>query len=183
MGRDRGRCGAWIGCIGAALAVGLVILRAQAAFGWADLRDPSGLARRLAVASYADLVYVAVLTMVAGVVCLAARRRRPLARGVVIVFLAAACCSLALGFVNVRALAELGRPINYQWLYYSHFMQSMDSYTALAALLSWRWIGQVALACAVLVGSSTVLARTVARRLTAVGRARLAAAVAVGMGA
>ena len=49
--------------------------------------------------------------------------------------------------MNVRAIAELGHPVNYQWLYYSNFMRSLDSYTALAALLSWRWVSVVAAAC------------------------------------
>jgi arylsulfatase A-like enzyme len=101
----------------------------------------------------------------------------------VALFGAIACCSLLLGFVNVRAVAELGRPLNYQWLYYSHFMQSMDSYTALAALLSWRWVGQVLAGCLVLLLSAELLARGSARWLTPVGRARVGAALAGGVGA
>ena len=65
----------------------------------------------------------------------------------VVLFAGVASLSLLLGFVNVRAIAELGHPVNYQWLYYSNFMRSLDSYTALAALLSWRWIGVVLAAC------------------------------------
>jgi arylsulfatase A-like enzyme len=90
---------------------------------------------------------------------------------------------LLLGFVNVRAVAELGRPLNYQWLYYSHFMQSMDSYTALAALLSWRWAGEVLAACLLLLLLAELLARGVTKVLEPVGRARVGASLAGGLGA
>jgi hypothetical protein len=135
-----------IACPGLALAVFLVGLRAQVAFGWADLRAPLRLLGHLAVAAYADLAYVTALVGVfLGLSLLAAGRPRT-QRVVVGLFAASASFSLLLGFVNVRAVEELGRPINYQWLYYSHFMRSTDSYTALASLLSWKWTGTVAAA-------------------------------------
>ena len=90
-----------------------------------------------------------------------------------------ASLSLLLGFVNVRAIAELGHPVNYQWLYYSNFMRSLDSYTALAALLSWRWIGVVLVACLalLLVAHLLVLAT---RRVVAAGWGRFAGTIALG---
>ena len=90
-----------------------------------------------------------------------------------------ASLSLLLGFVNVRAIAELGHPVNYQWLYYSNFMRSLDSYTALAALLSWRWIGVVRWrAWALLLVAHLLVLAT--RQVLAARVGPLAATIAVG---
>jgi lipoteichoic acid synthase len=167
-----------IGCTGAVLALLLTGLRAQIISGWADLRTPIALSRRLAVAAYDDLAYVAVLTVAVAVLCKLATGRARLQGAIVALFAIAATFSLVLGFVNVRAVAELGRPINYQWLYYSHFMQSMDTYTALAVLLSWTWVGKVAAACIVLLLSSELLARGTMRVIRTIGFVRLGSAVA-----
>ena len=182
------RRGSWgaasrIACTGAALSLALVVLRAQAAFGWSDLRDPSGLIRRLAVAAYSDLAYVASITLLAAGLALAVRRWPALERAVALAFTVLACGSLLLGLVNVRAVAELGRPINYQWLYYSHFMRSMDSYTALAALLTWRWVAQVAGACILLVGGSALARRLLVRAVRPGTGLQLATAAVVLLGA
>jgi lipoteichoic acid synthase len=167
--------------VGAVLAFILTVLRARIMFTRADIRSPGRLLGGLAIASYADIAYVAGLTGVFAVLCVLARRRSGIRSLLVGAFAVAACLSLILGFVNVRAVAELGRPVNYQWLYYSHFMQSMDSYTALAALLSWRWVATVLAACLGLLLCSSRLARA-ALRAAALGRLpRWGAAGAAGL--
>jgi len=162
-------------CTGALLALLLTALRGRILFAWSDLRSPTRLLGGLAVGSYADLVYAAGLTGAFVALCLLARGRPRAQRLTLGIFSVAACLSLLLGFVNVRAVAELGRPVNYQWLYYSHFMRSLDTYTALAALVSWSWVAVVAIACLGLLLASRLLARgavwaaqkTSARRLGA----------------
>ncbi|MBA3496251.1 MAG: sulfatase-like hydrolase/transferase [Gemmatimonadales bacterium] len=172
-----------VGCTGAVLALLLTGLRAQILFGWSDLRRPLELGQRLAVAAYADLAYVAVLALAVAALCRLAVGQTRLRRAMVALFTVAACLSLVLGFVNVRAVSELGRPINYQWLYYSHFMRSLDTYTALATLLSWKWVGAVAAACVVLLLLSELLARGIRRVVQEVGSVRFGVALAGGMSA
>ena len=156
-------------CAAIVLAFVLVALRAKIAFTRADLRSPGRILRALPGIAYSDLAYVAALTGVFLALCVLVARQPGLQRLIARSFAAAACLSLILGFVNVRAVAELGRPVNYQWLYYSHFMRSMDSYTALAALLSWSWVATVLAACLGLLLGSSVLARIGGRALS--GRA------------
>jgi len=175
-------------CTGTVLALLLTALRARILFGWPDLRSPARLLRGLTVGAYADLVYVAGLTGAFVVLCLLARGRPWVQRLTLATFVVAACLSLVLGFANVRAVAELGHPVNYQWLYYSDFMRELDTYTALAALPSWSWVATVASACLALLLASHLLARgTVwaarkasARRWGAAAAGMLSAYFAVG---
>jgi lipoteichoic acid synthase len=166
--------------IGTVLALILVALRAKIVFTRSDLRSPGRLIGGLVIASYADIAYVAGLTGGFVVLCLLARSGGGVRKLLVGAFAAAACVSLILGFVNVRAVAELGRPVNYQWLYYSHFMRSMDSYTALAALLSWSWVATVLAACLALLLASYLLARVGGRALSGPGVRPWTAAAAAG---
>jgi lipoteichoic acid synthase len=145
-------------CTGAVLAILLLALRGKILFTRADLRSPTKVLRGLAVGAYADLAYVVGLTCAFAVLCLLARGRPRLQRLTLLTFAVAASLSLLLGFANVRAIAELGRPVNYQWLYYSHFMRSLDTYTALSTLLSWSWVAGVASACLVLLLASHLVA-------------------------
>ncbi len=128
----------------------LVLLRARVVHSLADLHTPGYLVGRLAVASYSDCAYAAGLTGIFLLLCLLSARRPDAQRLVAGLFEVAAGLSLLFGFVNVQAVAELGQPLNYQWLYYSNFMRSMDTYTALADLVTWRTLITVALGLAVL---------------------------------
>lgn len=155
-----------------AFRANLLILRSQFASRGAHVLA-------LVAGCYADVGYAAVLTTIfAAVYQLAAGQST--VRGVVhLVFVAAACFSTFMGYANVYAVSELGQPINYQWLYYSHFMRSLDTYTAMADLVSWQSVSQITAACLFLVLGSEGLARSVGReprgdrlrpfRMTAVG--------------
>jgi arylsulfatase A-like enzyme len=146
-------------CTAAVLGLLLLVLRARVVFTRSDLRDPVAMLRRFPSVAFPDLAYVAGLAVAGLALCALAAGRSRLQRAIAGAFALLACLSLVFGFVNVRAVAELGRPMNYQWLYYSHFMRSMDSYTALAALLSWTWAATVTAACLLLLIGAGLLAR------------------------
>ena len=110
-------------CTGTVLALLLVALRTRILFGWSDLRAPGRLLPGLALGAYGDLAYVAGLTGVFVLVLIATRKLAWMRSLTVGLFAGVASLSLLLGFVNVRAIAELGHPVNYQWLYYSNFMR------------------------------------------------------------
>ena len=166
-------------CTGAVLGLLLVALRTRILFGWSELRAPHRLLPGIALGAYGDVAYVVGLTT-AFLLLRLLTRNVPWSRGLTVgLFAGLASLSLLLGFVNVRAIAELGHPMNYQWLYYSNFMRSLDSYTALAALLSWRWVGVVAAACLVLLVAAQLLGLAAKRALrSAVGRRVATVAVA-----
>ena len=148
-------------------------------FGWSDLRAPTRVISGLALGAYGDLAYAVALT---GAFILLRRVTRNLAwskRLTVALFAIAALLSLLLWFVNVSAIAALGHPVNYQWLYYSNFMRSVESYTALAALLSWHWVTAAAVASLGLLIAGHLLVLVTRRILTvAVGRQAVTIAVA-----
>ena len=144
-------------CTGAALMIVLLPLRARIVHGLTDHHPAGDFLGRLAAASYGDVAYSAGLTCIFLLLCLLAASRPGVQHLVAGFFELAAGVSLAFGFVNVRAIAELGQPLNYQWLYYSHFMQSMDTYTALADLVSWRSLSLVTLGCVALLFLSRLL--------------------------
>ena len=144
---------------GLALGAALVPIRARImGFRWAD---PSALVvvRRSLLAAYFDLRYVAVLTAaVVGLILLAGSRHR-LRQGVTWLFLAGALFSLLAALVNVEIVAKLGRPLNYEWLYYSDFLQSLDARNAIAAALSWRLAAVAAAAVLGLLAAAWILGR------------------------
>jgi lipoteichoic acid synthase len=168
---------------GAVLALLLVALRARILFGYSDLREPARLFRGLSLGAYSDIAYTAGLTGAFVVARLLTRNLAWSRRLTVGLFAVAASLSLLLGFVNVKAIAELGHPVNYQWLYYSNFMRSLDSYTALAALLSWRWLGVVVAASLGLLLAAYLLFLAARRVLRAPGGRMLGTTAAGGLAA
>ena len=83
-----------------------------------------------------DLIYVSIL---AGVFLLLGWLwRRDRARKVLYgVFCGLSLFSLLAAFLNIDVVEQLGRPFNYQWLYYSGFLGSDEARIALAANFSW----------------------------------------------
>ena len=54
------------------------------------------------------------------------------------VFIALALISTLIAFTNITTVLYLGKPLNYQWLYYSDFLGSDEAKTAMSANLSWK---------------------------------------------
>ena len=123
---------------GAGMALGLVLMFARAqVVGFRYI--PSVLVRLGArtLAAYYDFLYAAVLTGAFLIVLLLVRKRRGASRLLYGGFIAAAISSVLAGFANVKIVAMLGRPLSYQWLYYSDFLRSQDARNAIYADLSW----------------------------------------------
>src|SRR5437762_7815964 len=102
----------------------------------ADPRVPavSKLPEMLLIGVY-DFAYVAAITVVA-LVALALIGRGRFMRGLIFfVFLLVAILSLFSCLANVQIVPMLGRPFNYQWLYYSDFLRSMDAKQAIDSVL------------------------------------------------
>ena len=56
-------------------------------------------------------------------------------------FNAFAVVALGAAVANVEVVAKLGRPLSFQWLYYSEFLGSVDARQALAASVSPALLG------------------------------------------
>lgn len=143
---------------------------------------------RVGLAAYYDLVYVALITLPFLALLLIAKRHPKVQRALYGAFLTVALVSLLIHLVNIKVVAGLGRPLNYQWLYYSDFLLSLDSHQAIIAMLSLRF-GLFALAAVAgllivprLAESSlsALLRRFDSRRLTAISVGSLLVYVLIG---
>lgn len=104
--------------------------------GWPGLQKVRSLSARAAwtlLATYNDLLYVVVIAAAfVGLLFVAGAHRKLIYR----VFLGVAILSLAAALANRLILEDLGRPLNYQWLYYSDFLRSQEAKNAIFAKLS-----------------------------------------------
>jgi len=53
-------------------------------------------------------------------------------------FLCVASACFTVAVINTKVLAVLGRPLNYEWFYYSDFLQSFDAREVMFASIGWR---------------------------------------------
>jgi arylsulfatase A-like enzyme len=125
-----------------------------------DLSGPMHAAAGPVATFYYDGMYVVGISAVFALLLLADGRRHRL---YLTVFRVVALISIVLALVNIRALIELGRPLSYQWLYYSHFFRSLDTYNALSTILSWTWPLEALAVCASLFVAEFILDRFLAR--------------------
>ncbi len=144
---------------GAALVFLLVCIRmGGAGRAWRPFR-PLGTMRELVVLGYYDIIYVAVVCGVFAAGLVLTRRWPRVQQPLEWLFFAVALFSILMACVNEKALRELGRPLTYQWLYYSDFLRSLDAYNAMAALVTWSWLKTAMTRCLWLVGLSYVAVR------------------------
>jgi phosphoglycerol transferase MdoB-like AlkP superfamily enzyme len=59
-----------------------------------------------------------------------------LKKTILILFVTLLIVSIAFSFLNIEIVKQLGRPLNYQWLYYSNFMKGTDAKNAVAYKMS-----------------------------------------------
>jgi len=152
-------------CTGAVLALVLVAFRADLLILRSQFASRGAHILALVAGCCADVAYAAGLTIIFAAGYQLFSGQATLRRVVTLGCLGAACFSTLMGYANVYAVSELGQPINYQWLYYSHFMRSLDTYTAMADLVSWQSVSQIIAACLLLVLGSEGLARSVGKEL------------------
>jgi arylsulfatase A-like enzyme len=108
------------------------------------------------LAAYDDFLYVAALALLfLGLLWLSPGHPRLVYR----VFLGVALFSLTLAFANRQIVGWLGRPLTYQWLYYSDFLRSQEARNAILAELSLRQVSITAAGLAVLLALTWALER------------------------
>ena len=127
---------------GASLAAVLLLPRSRMVTvgesGWAGLeRAASRLAALpwVLLAGYHDLVFAAAATAVFLLLLLIAPNRARLAYGF---FLVVAALSIVIAVANRQVVGWLGRPLTYQWLYYSDFLRSREARSAIVEVLKAR---------------------------------------------
>ena len=154
-------------CTGAILFIFLLIARAKI-LGF-DLNPllSSGLdILKLGLAGYYDFCYVGFISLIFFGFCLLSRNSQKVNNRIFFVFLSVAVFSLIVGFLNIRIVKILGRPFNYQWLYYSDFLKSTDAKIAILSNVSWELLVYLAEFVIALVIASLLLSRAINFLLT-----------------
>ncbi|MFY9309405.1 MAG: sulfatase [Bacteroidia bacterium] len=62
-------------------------------------------------------------------------------------FVTLCCFSLIIGLLNIRIIDMLGKPFNYQWLYYSNFLKGADAQAAISANINSSYIFRLLSIC------------------------------------
>jgi len=78
--------------------------------------------------SFQDFLYTFILTSIFGLLFFVRKNNRTL---ILSVFAGFAILSIAICIINIKVTTLLGRPFNYQWLYYSDFLMSADASSAI----------------------------------------------------
>ena len=132
--------------LGSATALWLCMLALRGAvYGYVSV-DPLRLPQvdmlpRLLLIGVYDFAFVVVYCLL-GLAALYASRHRPTGQKLVLAALfLTAIVSLGWSVANVEIVRTIGRPLNYQWLYYSDFLQSRDVLQAIYFALGDRKAG------------------------------------------
>jgi phosphoglycerol transferase MdoB-like AlkP superfamily enzyme len=147
------------------LSVGLVVIRALIlGYGsWRTIESWPQDLNLMLTAAFQDNLFVALLAL-AFLLLLRFVRHRPIGQRVVVVaFQLIALVALVLAMVNIQFVYMMGRPFNYQWLYYSDFLRSTDAHLAVHDSVSRQGLILGVLATLGMFGLAWVVSRGLAR--------------------
>ena len=142
-------------CTGVCLFFFLLLIRSNImGFPKVYLHPSSDLVLQKLCAGFYDLIYVLVITAFFLIILLPIRKNEKAQRLLYFVYIGAVLLSLIITFLNIKAVQILGRPFNYQWLYYSDFLRGPDVKNVIFSNVSWKLLLNIfALAIALLIVS------------------------------
>ncbi len=158
----------WILCLAAVLWLFLEPIRGRImGYGYDDewLRRPWFVWPRVILGGSGDALFIVMLTAVFLGLLFLFRTRPGAQRWLRIGFVTAVLFTFFLGLVNQRFMYLMGRPFNYQWLYYSDFLQSVDSHQAIFYQVTWWTVLLAPSAAVAIVGLSVWAGRVLHRQL------------------
>ncbi len=109
---------------------------------WPTMKPALDLLKLCTAGSY-DAGFVAGISTGFLVLLIVFRQRRSVGLPIYGSFLILTAGCLVVAVIHTRVIALLGRPFNYQWLYYSDFLRSVDAREALLASFQWRMIAAI----------------------------------------
>ncbi|MCB0190913.1 MAG: sulfatase [Anaerolineae bacterium] len=144
------------------LIIFLLLIRANIlGYGWISWRYSLGYLPDIMAAGYYDLIYVSIIAFLSLTLLQFFRKRSAVQKILVYLYYTVALSSLLIAFFNIQAIQMLGRPFNYQWFYYSDFLKSSESQSAvLANVSSDTLLNIIALSAALIITSHLLLQLT-----------------------
>lgn len=91
-------------------------------------------------ALFHDLLWLGVISTVGFALLFLTQRIVLLYRMISVIFIFLLLLTVFIALANTEVVKQLGAPINYQWLYYSDFMNALDAKNAVAKVLSLQLI-------------------------------------------
>ncbi|WMJ75547.1 sulfatase-like hydrolase/transferase [Cytophagaceae bacterium ABcell3] len=117
----------------------LVVIRGNALnHGYFAILKSPGLAGRIAFGAFYDVAFAIGLSAIFLICCFWLKSRPGILKHMSTLYSAIVVLLIFVALVNVKNIAMLGGPFNYQWLYYSDFLDNSDSKKAIAANLTKR---------------------------------------------
>lgn len=102
------------------------------------LMSPATFFPRFLFAGYYDVILFVMVTVPFLALAIASGRHPRIQRATVVTFYGVATLLLIIHAINSRLVIFLGTPLNWQWLYYSDFLQSMDARKAILSEVTPR---------------------------------------------
>lgn len=129
---------AYFAGLSAAFFCALFFIRAQTAgLLYAFLLEPLNALAEMFAAAWGDIKYAGILFGFFGLLFLLFKKA---GKFVLVLYTLFVFLSVVASLANIQVLQLLGRPFNYQWLYYSDFLQSTDASLAMAASVSMPFV-------------------------------------------
>lgn len=134
-------------CSALSLFIGLFLIRPSVmGISWELFTNPLTYTIPAFWAVFYDFVYICILTLLFLLPLLVLKHPK-IQKAICYCFIALCCFSLIIGVFNIRIVDMLGKPFNYQWLYYSNFLKGADAQAAIAANFSYSYALRIISIC------------------------------------
>jgi lipoteichoic acid synthase len=87
--------------------------------------------------AYDDFLYISLLFLIFAFLFFIRKKNQRFVLNAYLVFI---FISVIIALLNSKVIQTLGKPFNYQWLYYSDFLKSTDASKAMGANVGWNFI-------------------------------------------
>lgn len=126
----------------------LILIRASTAgLSWDLYLYPLESLSKISWAAFYDFIYVFTLTVIFIILVILLKSKKKTSYYLAGLFVAICFLSLIVSIMNIRIVETIGRPFNYAWFYYSDFLKSVDSRTAVSSNLSKEYVLSVFMIC------------------------------------
>jgi lipoteichoic acid synthase len=125
------------------LFVFILFIRPSVAGFFSDIIRPLDFSFNAFPAAYYDFWFVAVLTSLFLIPVLILKKYSRFTFSLAVVYVFFSLVTIIAEVLNIRVVEMLGKPFNYQWLYYSDFLKSADSRVALNQNISSEYISKL----------------------------------------
>jgi lipoteichoic acid synthase len=101
----------------------------------------------LLIPSFYDIIFVLLITFIFLIPALSLSKYPRIQKSLIYSYPVLCLLFLIIGLMNIRIVEMLGKPFTYQWLYYSDFLNSADSKSAISANINNTYLTNILIIC------------------------------------